>query len=144
MESQDEAYEALGRWKAIVRPIEQLNARIENELTLRHSLCITGYEVLYLLASQRGRTPLTQLCKDIDRSQPRVSRLVSQLEERGMVERHRADSDGRAYQIAITRKGRRALHASADTLLGILEEQDMPGGPGGTSHAKDKQAIGKA
>ncbi|MFC8392611.1 MarR family winged helix-turn-helix transcriptional regulator [Streptomyces sp. NPDC057238] len=124
MELQEEAFSALGQWKAVVRPIEQVNARIEHELGLRHSLCISGYEVLYLLASQRGRTPLTEICRHIDRSQPRVSRLIGQLEERGMVERSRADSDGRAFQIAITRKGRRALQASAETLLSILSEQD--------------------
>ncbi|MFF4418884.1 MarR family winged helix-turn-helix transcriptional regulator [Streptosporangium sp. NPDC001559] len=126
MDEQDRAFEALSQWKTTIRPIEQLNARIESELSLRHSLCISGYEVLYLLASRRGKTPLTEICKHIDRSQPRVSRLIGQLEERGMVDRYRTASDGRAYQLAITRKGRRALQASASTLLGILSEEDAP------------------
>lgn len=126
MNAQDQAFEALSRWRTAIRPIEQLNARIESELSSRHALCISGYEVLYVLASHRGKTPLTEIRNHVDRSQPRVSRLINQLEERGMVDRYRASSDGRAYQLAITRKGRRVLDAAAGTVLGILGEQDGP------------------
>ncbi|GAA1236967.1 hypothetical protein GCM10009676_21620 [Prauserella halophila] len=141
MSTHDQAFHALRKWREFARPVEDLNASIEAELNTRHSLCISGYEILYFLAAQRGKTPLTEVCKHIDRSQPRVSRLISQLEERGMVDRYRADSDGRAYQLAITRKGRRTLHASAATILDILRtsHQDWPHFP--PIHVNQDQVV---
>ncbi|SNR63430.1 DNA-binding transcriptional regulator, MarR family [Haloechinothrix alba] len=125
MSTHDQAFQALQKWRAFVKPIEQLNATIESELSTRHALCISGYEVLHFLATHRGKTALTEVCKHIDRSQPRVSRLISQLEDRGMLDRYRADADGRAYQVAITRKGRRVLQASAVTILNVLRTSDQ-------------------
>lgn len=126
MNTQDQAFEALSRWRAILRPMEQVNARIEAELSSHHNLCISGYEILHFLASRRGKTPLTQVCQHVDRSQPRISRLITQLEERGMVERYRADTDARAFQVAITRKGRRILQNSSATIIGILGDPRSP------------------
>lgn len=124
MARQEQAFEALSRWKSIARPIEQLNARLEDELSTRHGLCVSAYEVLYILSTREERTPLTEVVKNVDRSQPRVSRLVTQLEERGLVDRH-PDPDGRKRQLGLTPEGHRALQAASTTISIVFEDVDV-------------------
>lgn len=53
---------------------------------------------------------------------PRMVAVVDDLEDRGLVERHRNREDRRAYAIRLTEAGRRALDAAASAGRGLDEE----------------------
>ncbi|MDT0329870.1 MarR family winged helix-turn-helix transcriptional regulator [Nocardiopsis lambiniae] len=112
---------ALDAWLGVARPIEAATADIETALGDRHSICLSAYEIMTHLAGNRGWTPLSQVCKAIDRSQPRISRLVTQMQNEGLVDRGRVDGDGRAFQLKLTRKGRRVHFAASSTLVEVFE-----------------------
>ncbi len=56
--------------------------------------------------------PLELLRRALALSQPGVVRLADRLQARGLVERHRSASDGRAVGLRLTRKGRDAADAA--------------------------------
>lgn len=126
-----DAPDALAAWLSVVRPIEAAQQRIETSLNEKHALCLTAYEVMECLSEQRGWTPMSTVCTSVGRSQPRLSRLVMQMEERGLVDRAKVDGDKRAFQINLTRKGRRTFQAASSTvassLIQIAAQQDVAG-----------------
>jgi DNA-binding MarR family transcriptional regulator len=64
------------------------------------------YGVLYALAGEQDGLRVTDLIDDALLTQAGVSRLVSRLEKRGLVERRVDPDDGRATRIALTADGR--------------------------------------
>lgn len=115
------AERALEGWLGVARPVEAVNTELETALSDRHSICVSAYEIMAHLAGNRGWTPLSAVCKAVDRSQPRISRLVTQMQNEGLVERTRVDGDGRAFQLRLTRKGRRVYFAASATLVEAFE-----------------------
>ncbi|HET6985324.1 MAG TPA: MarR family transcriptional regulator [Kribbella sp.] len=75
------------------------------------------YGVLYALSQARDGLRIIDLCEDVLLTQAGVSRLVSRLERRGLVERSGDPADGRAFRIRLTADGidvqRRAGRAHA-------------------------------
>ena len=110
---------ALAAWLAPARPVEEIGTRLELAPSQRHGFGLSGYEVLSVLAGRRGWSALSDLCAAIALSQPRISRLVSQLEQDGHLERTRDEHDGRAFRCRLTRKGRR-VHAAAGQAVGQI------------------------
>lgn len=122
---------ALDAWLSITRPLEAASTHLESALGRHHGICLSAYEVMNHLAARHGWTPMSDVCQAIARSQPRISRLVAQMQEEGLVERARLDGDGRAYRLLLTRKGRRVYRAASDTLielLGQVSREDTPVG----------------
>ncbi len=113
---------ALTAWLSISQPVEAAAHRLETTLSERHAICLSAYEILTYLADRRGWTPLADISKGVMRSQPRISRLVSEMQTRGMVVRSKLHGDGRAYQINLTRKGRRVLNASSVTVMQCFDQ----------------------
>jgi DNA-binding MarR family transcriptional regulator len=113
---------ALDAWLSVARPVETVSARIEAELGERHSICLSAYEIMTHLVTHPGWTPLSDVCRAVARSQPRISRLVTQMQDRGLVERARVAGDGRAFQIQLTPEGGRVYTEASKTLIGTLEE----------------------
>lgn len=113
---------ALEAWLAVARPVEEATVRIETALSQRHSICLTAYEISDFLAGRHSWIPLSQVCQAVGRSQPRISRLVMQMLEEGLVERIRDEADGRAFRLRLTRKGRRVYAASSLTLAEVMSQ----------------------
>lgn len=111
----------LAAWLTIARPITTSHQQIETALNERHALCLTAYEVMACLNDRHGWTPMSAVCKTVDRSQPRLSRLVKQMEDRGLVDRAQLAGDKRAFQLNLTRKGRRTYRSAATTVLESLQ-----------------------
>lgn len=120
---------ALDRWLAISRPVEKISGRLEAALSQRHGVSLSGYEVLSRLVARRGWTSMSEICEVIELSQPRLSRLVAQLCDGGLVEREQVDGDGRAFQVRLTRKGRRVYGASSESVVELLEQAAASPGP---------------
>lgn len=127
----ESASAALAAWLAVARPVEMAQQRIESALGDRHGLCLTAYEVMECLSARQGWTPMSVVCATVGRSQPRISRLVSQMEARGLVDRSKMAGDKRAFQLNLTREGGRVLEDASATLLenlaDIAAQQDAAG-----------------
>ncbi|WP_051461655.1 MarR family winged helix-turn-helix transcriptional regulator [Tomitella biformata] len=124
-----EAVRALERWLGISRPVQAIASRLEAALAQRHAVSLSGYEVLSVLAARHGWTLMVDICEAVDLSQPRLSRLVAQLADEVLVERERVEVDGRAFQVRLTRKGRRVHGAAAATLVEVLKQAEAASGP---------------
>jgi DNA-binding MarR family transcriptional regulator len=63
------------------------------------------YGVLYALSTAPDGLRMCDLCDDVLLTQAGISRLVSRLEKRGMVERGEDPDDARARRIRLTTRG---------------------------------------
>lgn len=95
-------------WLAIVGTAELLPAALDAELQADAQL--THFEFMALTALRReGGMRMTQLAAATNATLPRLSKVVSRLESRGLVERATGEGDGRAVSVSLTGDGRRAL-----------------------------------
>lgn len=96
-----DAWEAL--FRAQVAVMRQITAMPEfGKLTMRE------YDVLFNLRNcPGGKSRLVDLNKHLLISQPSLSRMVTRLEEQGLVVREPDPDDQRATQLSLTAKGRK-------------------------------------
>jgi DNA-binding MarR family transcriptional regulator len=95
---------ATDAWEALFRA----QAAILRELSSGHvwdEVAASEYGVLYALSSAPEGLRISELGDDVLLSQPGLSRLVSRLEARGLVERIDDASDRRACRIRLTVAG---------------------------------------
>ncbi|WP_344157735.1 MarR family transcriptional regulator [Nocardioides koreensis] len=84
---------------------------------------ISWYDVLLVLNSApERRLRMVELGSHAVLSREQVSRVVSELERAGLVERQPNPGDKRSFFAAITRAGRDRLRATAPTYLDAIEE----------------------
>lgn len=62
------------------------------------------FTTLVLLLANHGAAP-KQLARSLNVPPPHVSALLDRLQQRGLVERRRSASDGRAFEVHLTPKG---------------------------------------
>ena len=107
----------------LVRAGEALVRDLDAELERDHGISLRAHEVLlvHALFAPGGRLRMAELTGRTPLSQSRVSRLGAELEARGLVERSRADGDGRGVQVSITPRGIEKFRAAQDTHLAGLE-----------------------
>jgi DNA-binding MarR family transcriptional regulator len=113
----------LAAWRGMLRVHSDLTRVLDAELTQRHGLPLTSYEVLLFLAdSPDGRMRMAELADSVLLSRSGLTRLVDRLERDGLLEREQCEEDARGYFAAITDRGR-ALFAEARRthLAGIRE-----------------------
>ncbi len=107
---------------------------IEAELAAAGVVSLPWYDVLLeLRAAPEMRLRMQDLAERVVLSRTRVSRLVGELEDVGLVRRERDPEDGRAWFAVITDEGRRARRAAAPIYLAAIDRHF-------TSHLTAKQA----
>lgn len=96
------AFELLARAEAAVR--RRLAAELEGE-GLSHS----GYAVLMTLSAAAGELELRGLRERLGTSKANATEIVTTLETRGLVSRHRLPHDRRAASVRLTTAGRELI-----------------------------------
>ena len=91
-------------WEALFRAQATLAREFERDGDWAH-LLPREYGVLYALSTASGGMRITDLKEDALLTQAGISRLVSRLEKRGLVERADDPDDARACRIRLTAKG---------------------------------------
>jgi len=90
-----------------------------------HDLSLTAISTMATL-ERCGPKPLTLLAACEGITQPSMTALVTQLEDRGLAERQRDPADGRVALVALTREGVRYRHAARqgffDRLSSLIEQ----------------------
>jgi DNA-binding MarR family transcriptional regulator len=109
----------------LVRAGETLARELDAELERDHGIGLRSYEVLLFLAvfSPDGRLRMLDLIERTPLSQSRVSRLVAELEARGLVARGPSGDDRRGVEVAITPEGIQKFKEAQDDHIAALERR---------------------
>jgi len=117
-------------WLGLLRAHRQLVRELDASLDRRHGLSLSALELLGRLAEEPDRQlRLSRVAAASGLSLSRVSRLVDELERRGLVERHPCPDDARAINARLTEAGAdlaraaQATHA-ADVRARVFERLD--------------------
>jgi DNA-binding MarR family transcriptional regulator len=100
----------IAAWKGMLRAHRDLVVTLDTQLEREHSLPLSSYEVLMVLAdSPDGRSRMGELADQLLLSRSGLTRLVDRLVRQGWVERKPCEDDARGLYAAITRSGRAKL-----------------------------------
>ena len=108
----------------MLRAHRDLVVCLDSQLEREHSLPLSSYEVLMVLAdSANGRARMGELAQELLLSRSGLTRLVDRLVRQGWVERTPCEDDARGLYAAITRSGRaKLLKARPAHLDGVRED----------------------
>lgn len=110
-------------WQAVLRAQNRALRAIEQDLHDQGLIPLSWYDVLLELNAAPGRQLRMQdLAARVVLSRTRVSRLVSELERVGYIERVPDPDDGRATLARITPEGRSARRNAAPAYLAGIEK----------------------
>jgi DNA-binding MarR family transcriptional regulator len=106
----------LDAWRGFLRTYSTLVRDLDDELTRRHGLPISSYDVLVQLdEAPEGRLRMSALADAVLLSRSGLSRLVTRLEGQGLIERVECTNDARGSFAAITDQGRERLEEARVT-----------------------------
>jgi len=114
----------IGAWKGMLRAHRDLVVGLDSQLEREHSLPLSSYEVLMVLAdSPHGRARMSEIAEELILSRSGLTRLVDRLVRDGWVERTPCEDDARGLYAAITPSGLAKLrHARPAHLDGVRED----------------------
>ena len=113
---------------------------IERDLQRAGLISLSWYDVLLeLQAAPSGQLRMQELAARVVLSRTRVSRLVGELADAGLVRRHPDPDDGRATLATITPRGVTAFRRAAPVYLAGIEEHF-----GCHLTAADQRAVARA
>ena len=96
----------LESWLAVVRLMAWLPRSIDQQLRRDSDLAMVEYQVLAMLSSGPGRARrMSLLAEWVNVSMSHLSRIVSRLEQRGLVRREPDPTDGRFTNAILTDQG---------------------------------------
>jgi DNA-binding MarR family transcriptional regulator len=113
----DDAVEARAQgWRTLAALHARIEDRLQRELERDHELSVSEYTVLDVLARQDGfHLRMTQLATAVVLSQSATTRLVTRLEERGLLSRYLCATDRRGIYTEVTPAGKQLLAAARPT-----------------------------
>lgn len=117
MSLDDDAAEARAQgWRTLAALHARIEDALERALRREHSLSVSEYGVLDVLARQDGwHMRMTQLSTAVVLSQSATTRLVTRLEDRGLLQRYLCPTDRRGIYTEVTAAGHELLTAARPT-----------------------------
>ena len=104
----------LDSWLSVVRLMTWLPWSIDQQLQRESGLAIVEYQVLAMLSERPQRTMRMSALADVtNASLSRLSRVVTRLEDRGLVRREADPTDGRFTDAILTDEGYRTIVQAA-------------------------------
>jgi DNA-binding MarR family transcriptional regulator len=105
----------------LLRRVNKLSvARVEAAFE-GNDITFTQWVVLALVSHDIATT-CTELSRNMDHDKGALTRVIDQLEERGLVERRRDTDDRRVSQLTVTEKGRAVVTDLACRVVGVWNE----------------------
>ena len=127
--------EQAGAFLGLLRAGSELERALDRGLTAGHGIGLHEFEVLLFLATSSAdhAMPMAELRRRTPLSQSRVSRVVSGLEDQGLVRREPDPTDSRAVTVVLTPRGMATFEAARpqhqrdleDHLFSILSEEEV-------------------
>ncbi|WP_049574660.1 MarR family winged helix-turn-helix transcriptional regulator [Nonomuraea sp. SBT364] len=120
----DDAVEARAQgWRTLAALHAKIEDRLEKALQKEHGLSVSEYTVLDVLGRQDGwHMRMQQLARAVVLSQSATTRLVTRLENRGLLSRYLCEDDRRGIYTEVTRTGRDLLATAGPTHDTVLKE----------------------
>src|SRR3954451_7519563 len=124
----------LDAWRGFLRTHSTLVRDLDDELTERHGLPVSSYDVLVQLdEAEDGRLRMSTLADAVLLSRSGLSRLVTRLASQGLIDREECENDARGSFAVITTEGRSRLNEARAThrpgvrerFLGRLTEREQ-------------------
>jgi DNA-binding MarR family transcriptional regulator len=113
-------------WCALSVLHDRIEAHVERALQARHKLSVREYSLLDVLSRQHdgdgGHLRMSQVADAVVLSQSATTRLVTRLEERGLLERYLCPDDRRGIYTSVTAAGLRLLAEARPTNDTALRE----------------------
>ena len=107
------------RWCALQVLHDRIDARLEQALQPAHGISVREFSLLEVLSRQHdgegGHLQMKELALAVSLSQSATTRLVSRLEERGLLSRYICPTDRRGIYVDVTAAGRDVLEAARPT-----------------------------
>jgi DNA-binding MarR family transcriptional regulator len=117
----------VAEWRSLAARHAAVCAALERELSVRHGLGLSEYEVLERLAeNEQHKFRVQELAEAVHLSQSTLSRLIARLEQYGLVQRSLCDVDRRGIDVCLTETGRER-HAQAQPTHRAVLAQTMAG-----------------
>ncbi|MBB5074844.1 MarR family winged helix-turn-helix transcriptional regulator [Nonomuraea endophytica] len=120
----DDAVEARAQgWRTLAALHARIEERLEKSLQKGHGLSVSEYTVLDVLDRQDGwHMRMQQLARAVVLSQSATTRLVTRLENRGLLRRYLCEDDRRGIYSEVTPAGRALLAEASPTHDAVLKE----------------------
>lgn len=110
-------------WAALLRLHAAVVPEVDRDLRAATGMPLAWYDVLLELNfAPENRLLMSELGIRVVLSRTRVSRVVDELEQAGLVERRAHDSDRRATYAGLTSAGRRRFRSAAPVYLRGIED----------------------
>ncbi|MHB9849052.1 MarR family winged helix-turn-helix transcriptional regulator [Streptomyces krungchingensis] len=125
MTTKDSALTALAHeWCTLALLHGRIEAQIERVLQARHGLSMREFCLLYMLSRQRvgGHMQIKQVADAVVLSASAASRLVTRLEDQGLLQRFLHPADRRGICTDITDAGHKLLDEARPTSDAVLRE----------------------
>ncbi|MEU4110168.1 MarR family winged helix-turn-helix transcriptional regulator [Streptomyces sp. NPDC048208] len=127
MTATDPALTALAQgWCALSLLHGKIEAHTERALQAQHELSVREYSLLDVLSRQHdgdgGHLQMKQVADAVVLSQSATTRLVTRLEDRGLLERYLCPTDRRGIYTNVTEAGLRLLEEARPTNDAALRE----------------------
>ncbi|MFD3513176.1 MarR family winged helix-turn-helix transcriptional regulator [Streptomyces sp. NPDC058657] len=127
MTATDPALTALAQgWCALSLLHSRIETHIEKALQARHDLSVREYSLLDVLSRQHngpgGHLQMRQVAEAVLLSQSATTRLVTRLEDRGLLTRYLCDTDRRGIYTDVTDAGQVLLTQARPTHDAALRE----------------------
>jgi DNA-binding MarR family transcriptional regulator len=114
----------LAAWRGLLRIAVRLRREFGQQLSETHGLSMADYDVLVRLAEQPGgRMRMAELADAILQPRSSLTRLVGDLERRGLVRREPSPIDGRGLEAVMTDAGRTRFGEAQQTHLAGVRER---------------------
>lgn len=108
----------LRAWQALLHAHHEISETLDRELRQEHALSLSEYDVLLRLArAPRRALRMSDLADRVLLSPSGLTRLVTRLSARGLVQRRSEPEDGRVALAALTDRGLVELRKAAATHL---------------------------
>lgn len=95
--------------------------RLTEKCIIPLGLTLAEFRVLRVL-SQSGPSPMTDLAKEQMITAAAMTSIIDHLEEQGLVERLRSESDRRVVSVAVTRKGQDTVKQGLKLYKKLIEK----------------------
>ncbi|NSC19888.1 MarR family transcriptional regulator [Streptomyces albus subsp. chlorinus] len=127
MTATDPAMTALAHsWSALSLLHGRIESRVERALQTKHRLSAREYSLLDVLSRQHdgegGHLQMRQVADSVVLSQSATTRLVTRLEDRGLLSRYLCPTDRRGIYTDVTQAGMRLLEEARPTHNTALRE----------------------
>lgn len=110
-------------WRGFLTMHARLSARMNQGLQATAGLSLADYDVLvHLTDDPDGRRRSFELVQSLDWEKSRLSKQVSRMAARGLVEREECEEDRRGHYVVLTGAGRTAIENAAPCHVALVRE----------------------